>query len=63
MFRMLRYGLLGLVFALPFAMPQASQAAAPGIVVRCRPVIVRPCYAGRVAYSPFRSHYVGWFHR
>ena len=35
MFRILRVGLLGLVCAVPFAMPQASQAAAPAGVVRC----------------------------
>jgi hypothetical protein len=42
MFRVLRYGLLGLIFALPFAVPQASQAAAPAGIVRCRTVYVRP---------------------
>jgi len=39
MFRLLRFGLLGLVFALPFAIPQASQAAAPAGFVRCGPCV------------------------
>ena len=63
MFRMFRYGLLGLAFALPLAMPQASQAASPSNVVCCRPVVVRPYFAGRVIYSPFRPHFYGWYHR
>jgi hypothetical protein len=46
MFRALRFGLLGLILALPFAVPEASQAAAPAGFVRCRPVVVRP-YCGR----------------
>jgi hypothetical protein len=63
MFRILRYGLLGLLFALPLAIPQASQAASPSNVVRCRPVIVRPYHAARVIYSPCQPHFFGWYRR
>jgi hypothetical protein len=49
MFRFLRIGFLGLLCAVPFAIPQASEAAAPirvivGPRVVVRPVIVRPVY-------------------
>jgi len=54
MFRYLRMGLLGLVCAVPFAMPQASQAAAPAGVIRCRPPVVR--------YTVIRPHWFGCFH-
>jgi hypothetical protein len=47
MFRILRFGLLGLIFAVPFAMPQASQAAAPAGVIRCRSCYAVPRYHGR----------------
>ncbi len=63
MFRILRYGLLGLLFALPLAIPQASQAASPASVIRCRPVIVRPYHVGRVIYSPCYRPFIGWHHR
>jgi len=46
MSRLLRFGLLGLVFALPFAVPQASQAAAPANFVRCRPCFTWSRYHG-----------------
>jgi hypothetical protein len=54
MFRLLRFGLLGLVCAVPFAMPQASQAAAPAGIVRCRPAFTWARYHG--CYRPYYGH-------
>ena len=38
MYRTIRFSLLGLVLALPFAMPQSSEAAAPAGTVWYRPL-------------------------
>ena len=52
MSRILRYGFLGLVFALPLAIPQASQAAGPVCV-----------YPGRTVYTrAYRPSNYGWYH-
>ena len=56
MFRILRFALLGLVFAVPFAMPQASQAAAPVGVIRCRPCYAVPRYQGRNYFLFWHGH-------
>jgi hypothetical protein len=57
MFRFLRIGLLGLVCAVPFALPQASDAApaAPNGIVRCRPMTVR--------HTVIHRHGFGCWHR
>jgi len=52
MSRILRVGLLGLVLAAPFALPQASQAAGPVCVYPNRPVYTR-------YYRPYSYH--GWY--
>jgi hypothetical protein len=52
MFRFLKFSLLGLALALPFAMPQCSEAAAPAGSV----VIIR-----RLPPRPMVVWYPGWF--
>jgi hypothetical protein len=52
MSRIVRFGLLGLVCALPLALPQSSEAA--------RRVTSRSCYTGRCYTVPYRT--AGWHH-
>ena len=56
MSRFLRYGLLGLALAVPFAMPQSSQAAAPAqaCVTPARSAACRPAYR----WQRYHAHHV-----
>jgi hypothetical protein len=57
MSRILRIALLGLALAIPFAIPQASQAAAPVCVYPNRPVYTR--YYRPYSYGWYRYHWYG----
>jgi hypothetical protein len=50
MSRILRFALLGLVLAVPFALPSASQAAS------------RHYYRGRTVTRSCRPYHYGWYH-
>lgn len=60
MSRILRFGLLGLVLAVPFALPSASEAAAPACVYPGRPVYTRSCRP--YVYGWYRYHGYGHAH-
>ena len=58
MFRMLRYGLLGLVCAVPLAIPQSSEASP--IPARAAPA--RFCHTPRVVHGCYRGHVFHTWH-
>jgi len=57
MSRILRIGLLGLIFAAPLAIPQSSEAAGPVCVYPGRPIYARSYRP--YSYGWYRYHWYG----
>jgi hypothetical protein len=58
MLKLLRFGFVGALFALPFAIPAASQAAEPVRVIRCAPCRPAPCFSYH--YRFWHGHVRHW---